>query len=165
MTQVSALTPEQRLEALQLILPPPFEPPAAICLPFPMVLCHGRRVLVSGHGPQLPDGRLPGLLGKVGQDLDIDEAILAARMVGLSMLGSLRRELGSLDRIARWVRVFGMVNAAPDFSHHPAVINGFSDLIADVFGMPSGLHARSAIGVASLPFNIPVEIEAEVELF
>lgn len=157
--------PEQRLQALGLVLPPPFSPPAATRFPFPMVMCHGKRVLISGHGPQQPDGALPDRLGKVGEDLDLEQAYQAAQLTGLSILASLQRTLGSLDKVARWIRVFGMVNARPDFQQHPAVINGFSDLILNIYGHPRGTHTRSAIGVASLPFNIPVEIEAEVELF
>ena len=160
-----AAGPESRLNTLGLSLPPPFSPPGAARFPFPMVIVHDKRVLISGHGPQQADGSLPGRLGKVGADLDLEQACQAARMVGLSMLGNLQRTLGSLDKIARWVRVFGMVNAVPGFQQHPAVINGFSDLILDIYGHHRGLHARSAIGVASLPFNIPVEIEAEVELY
>ena len=124
----------------------------------------GERVLISGHGPQNPDGSLAGPFGKVGTDVTLEQAQEVARKVGLSILGSLQRELGDLDRVAGWVRVFGMVNSAPDFDRHPAVVNGFSDLILAVFGSDVGRHACSAIGVAALPFNIAVEIEAEVLL-
>jgi enamine deaminase RidA (YjgF/YER057c/UK114 family) len=93
-----------------------------------------------------------------------EQAYLAARLAGLAILASLRRELGSLDRIAAWVRVFGMVNSAPGFNRQPAVINGFTDLIVEVFGPDKGAHARSAVGMAELPFDIPVEVEAEVQL-
>ena len=124
----------------------------------------GSRVLISGHGPQNPDGSLAGPFGKVGTDVTLEQAQEVARKVGLSILGSLQRELGDLDRVAGWMRVFGMVNSAPDFDRHPAVVNGFSDLILAVFGSDVGRHARSAIGVAALPFNIAVEIEAEVLL-
>ena len=89
---------------------------------------------------------------------------LAARLTGLSMLGSLQRALGDLDRIVAWTRVFGMVNSAPGFNRQPTVINGFSDLILDLFGPQVGAHSRSAVGMAELPFDIPVEIEAEVEI-
>ena len=92
------------------------------------------------------------------------QARQAARLTGLAILGSLQRELGDLDRIVAWTRVFGMVNSAPGFNRQPAVINGFSDLILDVFGPQTGAHARSAVGLATLPFDIPVEIEGEVEL-
>jgi enamine deaminase RidA (YjgF/YER057c/UK114 family) len=138
--------------------------PGGIALPFPWVNVRGDRVLVSGHGPQNPDGSLAGPFGKVGAEVTHEQAYDLARKVGLSILGSLSRELGDLDRIAGWARVFGMVNGTPDFARHPAVINGFSDLLLSVFGPEVGRHARSAIGVAGLPFNIAVEIEAEVLL-
>ncbi|MGH6893351.1 MAG: RidA family protein, partial [Dongiaceae bacterium] len=135
-----------------------------IALLFPWVNVRGERVFVSGHGPQNFDGSLAGPFGKVGTDVSIEQAQELARKVGLSILASLQRALGDLDRVAGWARVFGMVNAAPSFDRHPAVINGFSDLILAVFGADIGRHARSAIGVAGLPFNIAVEIEAEVLL-
>jgi enamine deaminase RidA (YjgF/YER057c/UK114 family) len=103
-------------------------------------------------------------LGKVGAEVTEEQAYVAARLTGLAILGSLKRELGSLERIACWSRVFGMVNSAPGFNRHPAVINGFTDLIVSVFGPERGAHARSAVGLAELPFRIPVEIEGEVEL-
>jgi len=115
-------------------------------------------------------GRLPRTaarqqpLGKVGVELNVQQGYQAARLTGLAILGSLQRELGDLDRIAAWTRVFGMVNSAPGFDRQPAVINGFTDLILEVFGPVRGAHARSAVGMAELPFRIPVEIEGEVEL-
>jgi hypothetical protein len=96
--------------------------------------------------------------------VSLEEAVVSARLTALSMLGSLQRELGTLDRITGWVRVFGMVNSAPDFDQQPTVINGFSDLILDVFGPQVGRQTRSAVGMAALPFGIPVEIEAEVSI-
>lgn len=110
------------------------------------------------------DGSLAGPLGKVGREVTEQQAYAAARLTGLAMLSSLRRELGDLDRVTAWLRVFGMVNAAPGFNRMPAVINGFSDLIAELWGAEAGGHARSAVGLAELPFDIPVEIEAEVAL-
>jgi enamine deaminase RidA (YjgF/YER057c/UK114 family) len=107
---------------------------------------------------------LAGPLGKVGADLTVDEGYRAARLVALSILASLKRELGDLERVAAWLRVFGMVNSAPGFNQQPLVINGFSDLILELYGPERGLHARSAVGMAELPFGIPVEIEAEVEI-
>lgn len=124
----------------------------------------GQRAFISGHGPTNADGSLAQPLGKVGRDLDEKQAVEAARLTGLAILGSLQRELGSLDRIACWSRIFGMVNSAPGFDRQPAVINGFSELILEVFGAERGAHARSAVGLAELPFGIPVEIEGEVEL-
>lgn len=122
----------------------------------------GDRAYISGHGPQEPDGSLAGPFGAVGESVSLDEARASARKVGLSMLGSLKRELGSPDRITGWCRVHGMANAAPGFTQTPAVMNGFSDLILEVFRPEVGRHAHTAFGVAALPFNLPVEIEAEV---
>ncbi len=133
-------------------------------LPFPWVRIVGTRAMISGHGPTNADGSLATPLGKVGLEVSEQQAYDAARLTGLAILGSLQRELGDLDRIAAWTRIFGMVNSAPGFNRQPAVINGFTDLIVDVFGPEVGAHARSAVGLAELPFNIPVEIEGEVEL-
>lgn len=155
---------ETKLKELGLVLPPPMQAPGGIILPFPWVNVRGERAFVSGHAPQNSDGSLAGPFGKVGAELTQDQGKELARKVGLSILGSLQRELGTLDRIAGWARVFGMVNSAPGFDRHPTVINGFSELILSVFGPEVGKHARSAIGVAALPFNIGVEIEAEVLL-
>jgi enamine deaminase RidA (YjgF/YER057c/UK114 family) len=155
---------EARLSALGFTLPPPIRPPAGVVLPFPFVRIVGRRALVSGHGPQNPDGSLASPRGKVGRDLSVEQGYVAARLTALSILGSLRRALGDLDRIAAWVRVFGMVNSAPGFNLQPSVINGCSDLLLELFGPEAGAHARSAVGLAELPFDIPVEIEGEVEL-
>ena len=155
---------DQRIRELGLVLPEPVRPPDGARLPFAFVHVRGNRAFVSGHAPLNPDGSLAKPLGKVGKDLTIEEAYHAARLTGLAILGSLQRELGSLDRIQGWLRVFGMVNAAPGFNRTPNVINGFSDLILEVFGEERGMHARSAVGLAELPFDIPVEIEAEVEI-
>lgn len=155
---------DDRLRALGLELPAPLELPPGAKLPFPWVRISGTRAIVSGHGPTRADGSLAGPLGKVGAEVSPEQAYEAARLTGLAILGSLRAELGSLDRITAWIRVFGMVNSAPGFNRQPAVINGFTDLILEVFGPERGAHARSAVGLAELPFNIPVEIEAEVEI-
>lgn len=152
---------EARLAELGLIVPPPLQIPPSVRLPFRFVRVLGDRALVSGHGPQNPDGTSAGPFGKVGAEVTLEQGYQAARLTALSILGSLSRELGDLDRIAAWVRVFGMVNSAPGFASQPAVINGFSDLILELFG-EAGAHARSAVGMAELPFNLPVEIEAEV---
>ena len=119
---------------------------------------------MSGHGPQNPDGSLAMPLGKLGRELGVDEGYRAARLTALSILGSLKRELGDLDRVRAWLRVFGMVASAPGFTQQPAVINGCSDLILELYGPDAGKHSRSAVGMAELPFNMPVEIEAEVEI-
>jgi enamine deaminase RidA (YjgF/YER057c/UK114 family) len=155
---------EDRLRALGLVLPQPLQLPPGITLPFPWVRQVGHRALVSGHGPTNADGSLARPLGKVGAQVTQEQAYEAARLTGLAILGSLERELGTLERIACWTRVFGMVNSAPGFHRQPAVINGFTDLILEIFGPERGMHARSAVGLAELPFDIPVEIEAEVEL-
>ncbi len=131
---------------------------------FPFVRVSGNRAWISGHAATNPDGSIHQKLGKVGSDLTKEEAYEAARLTGLSIIASLKEELGDLDRIKRWVRVFGMVNVAPGFREMPSVINGFSDLIIEIWGEEAGKHARSAVGMAELPFGIPVEIEAEVEL-
>ena len=154
---------EAELQALGLTLPAPLELPPGVVLPFPWVRVHGRRVFVSGHGPQHSDGSLAGPFGKVGDAVTLEQAHELARRVALSVLASLRRELGDLDRIT-WLRVFGMVNSAPGFIRQPAVINGCSELILRLYGAERGAHARSAVGLAALPFDIAVEIEAEVEL-
>jgi enamine deaminase RidA (YjgF/YER057c/UK114 family) len=153
-----------RLAELDLVLPPPLQVPPEVVLPFEFVHVVGGRAFVSGHGPQGPDGAIGGVLGRVGDEVTVEQAYESARLTALSILGSLERALGDLDRIGAWGRVFGMVWSAPDFHLQPAVINGFSDLILDVFGPELGAHSRSAVGMASLPFRIPVEIEAEVLL-
>ncbi len=154
---------EQRLAEFGLELPAPMES-TGLVLPFPWVRVWGDRAYVSGHGPLLPDGSLWPARGKVGTDLSEEDAYAAARATALAVLASLKRTLGDLDRVTGWLRVFGMVNAAPGFNRSPAVINGFSDLIVELWQPEAGAHARSAIGVAELPLNLPVEIEAEVAI-
>ena len=155
---------DQRLQALGITLPARLQLPPGATLPFPWVRVVGTRALISGHGPTNADGSLAHPLGKVGAEVTPEQAYAAARLTGLGILASLKRELGDLDRIAAWVRIFGMVNSAPGFNRQPAVINGFTDLIIEVFGPQVGAHARSAVGMAQLPFDIPVEIEGEVLL-
>jgi enamine deaminase RidA (YjgF/YER057c/UK114 family) len=152
-----------RLKELNLILPAPTVVPTGVRLPFKWVRVVGKNVYISGHGPIAADGSVTGPFGKVGADVTPEQAYESARLTALAMLGNLQRELGDLDRLT-WVRAFGMVNCAPGFIATPSIINGFSDLILNVFGQERGQHARSAIGVAELPFNIPVEIEAEAVL-
>lgn len=152
---------EARLAAMGLVLPPPVRPPGGARLPFRPVRVVGERALVSGHGPQNADGTVAGPFGKVGAEVSVEEGYRAARLTAVSVLGSLARELGDLDRIVAWVRVFGMVSSAPGFTAQPAVVNGFSDLVLELFG-EAGAHARSAVGMAELPFGLPVEVEAEV---
>jgi enamine deaminase RidA (YjgF/YER057c/UK114 family) len=144
---------EARLAELKLELPPAPRPVAT----YVTALRQGDLVYISGHGPLRPDGTLH--IGKVGVDLDIEQARAAARQTGLAILATLRDNLGSLDKVVRLVKVFGMVNSTPDFVEHPKVINGFSDLMVEVFG-EAGKGARSAVGMGSLPANMAVEIEA-----
>ncbi|MCQ8241044.1 RidA family protein [Rhizosaccharibacter radicis] len=125
---------------------------------------HGDRALLSGHGPLRADGSLAQPLGRVGAEVTLDEAYGAAGLTTLAMLSSLKAALGDLDRMRYWLRVFGMVNAAPGFNRYPAVINGFSNGIVALYGAEQGAHARSAVGMARLPFGIAVEIEAEVAI-
>jgi hypothetical protein len=153
---------EAKLAALGLVLPPPIKAPPGVVLPFQFVHVIGTRALISGHGPQNPDGTIAAPLGKLGRELTVEQGYHAARLTALSILGSLQRALGDLDRIEQWGRVFGMVNCAPGFNKQPSVINGFSDLILELFGPQAGAHSRSAVGMAELPFDIPVEIEGEV---
>jgi enamine deaminase RidA (YjgF/YER057c/UK114 family) len=155
---------ETRLAELGLTLPPAVKPPPGVVLPFRFVRVLGNRALVSGHSPQAADGSVAGPFGKVGRDLTVEQGHEAARLTALSILGSLRRELGDLDRVENWVRVFGMVNSAPGFDKQPGVINGCSDLILQLWGEDAGAHARSAVGMAELPFGVPVEIEAVGEI-
>lgn len=148
------MTPETRLAELQLELPPAPKP-GGIYAPIVII---DRMVWVSGHGPVKTDGTL--ITGKVGDALTEEQAYQAARQVGLTMLATLRQELGSLNHIARVVKVLGMVNAVPTFARHPAVINGFSHLMVEIWGEANGRGARSAVGMGSLPGNISVEVEA-----
>ena len=158
------MTIEQRLAELGLVLPAPMKLPPGLALPFPWVRVYGDRAYISGHGPLEADGRLAEPFGKVGADLTEEQAYAAAGKTALAVLASLKRQLGDLDRVTAWLRVFGMVGTAPGFTRTPAVINGFSDLILQLWGDEAGRHARSAVGQSALPFDIPVEIEAEVAI-
>ena len=122
----------------------------------------GNLLFMSGCGPRRPDGS--SITGKVGGDLSIEEGYAAARLVGLNMLANIKSVIGDLDQVARVVKVLGMVNAAPDFKEHPKVINGYSDLMVEVFGEDAGRGGRSAVGMGSLPFQIAVEVEMIVEV-
>ena len=152
------MSPEARLQELQLQLPPAPHP-VAVYKPLVVV---DRMVYVSGHGPLRSDRTL--ITGVVGRDLSLEAGKGAARQVGLAIIATLRERLGSLDKVKRVVKVLGMVNSAPDFYDHPKVINGFSELIAEVWGPEDGVGARSAVGMGPLPGNIAVEIEAIFEL-
>ena len=155
---------EARLEELGLVLPEPMEPPPGLHLPFSWVRVRADRAYVSGHAAMNPDGSLAGPFGQVGAEISVEQGYEAARLTALAALGSLKRALGDLDRVTAWLRVFGMVNSAPGFAQQPNVINGFSDLILEVYGPEAGDHARSAVGMAGLPLGLAVEIEAEVEI-
>lgn len=155
---MNSSTADQRFEKLGLALP---TAPKAIGVykPFLKVDRHG---FVSGHGPLKEDGTF--IIGKVGEDLTAEEGKAAAQQVGLAILATLKQNLGSLDRVKRVIKVLGMVNAAPGFERHPFVINGCSELFAKVWGDDNGVGVRSAVGMGSLPDNIPVEIEVMFEL-
>jgi enamine deaminase RidA (YjgF/YER057c/UK114 family) len=155
---------EAKLAEMGLTLPEAVKVPPGARLPFSFVRVSGNRAYIAGHAALNPDGSLAGPFGKVGAELTVEQGYQMARLTALSILGSLKRELGDLDRVTRWLRVFGMVNCTPDFGQQPNVINGFSDLILELYGPQAGQHARSAVGHVALPFGIPVEIEAEVEI-
>ena len=152
------MTAEQKLTELGLLLPPAPKPGGV----YQPVLIHGNLAYVSGHGPLLEDQTY--ITGRVGKDLDVDAAKDAARQTGLAILASLQLKFGSLDKVERLVKSFGMVNAEPDFSQHPQVINGYSELMREVFGAEKGVGSRSAVGMGSLPGNMAVEIEAVCEI-
>lgn len=149
---------EQRVQELGLELPPAPKP-LGVYRPLVMV---GNLAYLSGHLPVLPDGSL--LKGRVGEDVDVPAGYQAARQVGLTILATLRASLGSLDRVQRIVKTFGMVNSTPEFQQHPAVINGFSELMVAVFGPEAGVGARSAMGTPGLPNGVTVEVEAIFEI-
>jgi enamine deaminase RidA (YjgF/YER057c/UK114 family) len=152
---------EDRLGELGLRLPKVFSPPPGVEFKFDLVRVSGASAYVSGHGPI--DGAEVLMSGKVGGDLTVEQGYQAARLTALSVLASLKQELGELDRVTGWVKLLGLVNCAPGFSATPPVVNGFSDLVLELWG-DAGRHARSAIGAAELPFDIPVEVEAIVEV-
>lgn len=155
---MSASTPEARLEALGLSLPPPPEPVAN----YVGLVRVGDLAFVSGHGP-VENGELV-YRGKLGRDLDVETGQAAARLTMLNMLATLKAELGELDRIERVVKLLVMVNSTPDFGEQPFVANGASDLLVEIFGPERGRHARSAVGMGALPFGISVEIEGIFEI-
>ncbi len=149
---------EERFSNLGLSLPPAPEP-MGVYKPF---LIDGKYLYLSGHGPVQDDEEL--MVGRIGSDIDIEEGKVAARQVGLTMLSTIRTHLGSLNKVKRVIKVLGMVNCTPEFEQHPYVINGCSELFAQVWGEENGVGVRSAVGFGSLPGNIPVEIEALFEL-
>lgn len=151
-------TPEENLQKLGLELPPT-PTPRGVYKPFVIV---GDLIYVAGHGPYLKDGGL--MKGKIGSEVDVETGIRAAEQTGLAILATLKSAVGSLDKIKRVVKILGMVNCVDSFEDHPKVINGCSDLFAKIWGEENGIAVRSAVGMNSLPINIPVEIEAMFEL-
>lgn len=155
---------QSRLKDMGIVLPPPLKLPAGVVVPFEFAVLRGSTVYLAGHAAQNEDGSIRQPLGKVGADLTVEQARDMARGVAISMLGSLERLLGDLDRITHWNHALGMVNVAPGFTSTTPVINGFSDFIIELFGKEVGAHTRSAVGVAVLPMDISVEIEATLEI-
>lgn len=153
-----ASKPETRIQELHLQLPNPPKPVAK----YKPAVREGNVLYVSGHGPLKVDGKL--IEGRVGKDLTLEQGKEAARVTGLAILATVRNTLGSLDKVKRLIKTLGMVNATPEFRDHPQVINGFSELMAEVFGEDNGVGARSAVGMGSLPGNIPVEVECIFEI-
>lgn len=151
-------TPEENFAATGLNLPPA-PTPLGVYKP---CLIDGKYLYVSGHGTVQDDKSL--IIGRIGADMDMDEGKLAARQVGLAILSTIKANLGSLNKVKRVIKVLGMVNCTPDFEKHPYIINGCSELFAQVWGPENGIGVRSAVGFGSLPDNIPVEIEAMFEL-
>ena len=152
-------TPEKRIQELHLTLPPAPKPVAK----YKPAVQHGNLLFVSGHGPAKLNDKTP-VAGKVGSDLTTEQGKEAARAVGLNILATVRNTLGSLDKVKRLLKTFGMVNCPNDYKEQPLVINGFSELMAEVFGDDAGVGARSAVGMGSLPGNIPVEVECIFEV-
>jgi enamine deaminase RidA (YjgF/YER057c/UK114 family) len=138
--------------------------PADVAIPFAWARVYGDRIFLSGHGPQGPDGALVGPFGRVGMEVTAEQAAEAARLAVLAMLGSLKRALGDLDRVAAWLRVDGYVLVAPGFHRTTGVINAASDLLIRIFGSDIATHARTAMGVAATPLNCPVVLAAEVAI-
>src|ERR687886_2840574 len=155
---------EAKLRALGLVLPEAPKVPPGITISFAWTRRHRNRVYVSGHAAQNRDGSPAGPFGKVPTEVSLEAAQQAARGAALAILGSLKRELGDLDRVTAWLMVHGMVNAEPGYAQTTNVINGFSDLILDLYGPEVGRHARTAVGMAALPLGLPVTIAAEVAI-
>ena len=154
---------ESKLHDLGLVLPEAPKVPEGFKFSFAWTRVRGNRIYISGHGAQAPDGSYIGPFGKVPSEVSLEEAQQAARDTALSMLSSIKRELGDLDRVTAWLIVHGMVNAEPGYPQTTNAINGFSDLILEVYGPEVGQHARTAVGMATLPLNNAVVIAAEAE--
>ena len=155
---------DEKLADLGFELPARMWVPEGFVVKWRQVRVVGTRAVIAGHGPRLTDGTFAGPSGKVGSDLTLEEGCEAARLTGLAILGDLKRELGDLNRVKSWVRVFGMVNSAPGFVAQPAVIDGFTDLMVALYGEDAAVCPRAVVGVAELALNAPVIIEGEVEL-
>jgi enamine deaminase RidA (YjgF/YER057c/UK114 family) len=155
---------EKRLAELGLVLPEETNLPAGIRISFSWIRVSGNRAFVSGHGALNRDGSPAGPFGKVRSEVSLEDAQKSARLAGLAILSSLKRTLSDLDRVVAWLMVNGMVNADPGYSQTTNVMNGFSELILDLYGADAGHHARTAIGVATVPLNLPLVISAEVEI-
>lgn len=155
---------EAKLQERGLVLPAPPQAPPGITFSFAWTRLRGNRVYVAGHSAQAPDGTYVGPFGKVPTEVSLDDAKAAARGAGLSMLASLKRALGNLDRVTAWLMVYGMVNADPGYPQTTNAINGFSELILELYGQEVGEHARIAVGMAALPLNNAVTVAAEVEI-
>jgi hypothetical protein len=155
---------EAKLSQMGLALPAEMRAPPGLSITWRQVRIVGTRGIIAGHGPRAEDGGPYGTPGKVGSDLTLEEGYAAARATALGVLGDLKREVGDLDRIISWVRVFGMVNSAPGFAAQPRVIDGFTDLMVALWGNEAAICPRAVGGMAELPGNSPVIIEGEVEL-
>jgi enamine deaminase RidA (YjgF/YER057c/UK114 family) len=154
---------EAKLHEMGLELPAPIKVPPGFTIPFSWTRVRGNRMYISGHAPLEADGTYSGPSGKVPSEVSLEEAQQVARKVALAMLSSVKRELGDLDRVTAWLMINGMVNANPGYPQTTLAINGFSELILELYGPEIGQHARTAVGMAALPFNSPIIVAAEVE--
>jgi len=155
---------EQRIQELGLVLPAPAQLPPGVTIPFEWVRVRGPRAFVSGHGSLAVDGSPAGPFGRVPSEVSLEDAQASAQSAMLALLGSLKRAIGDLDRVAAWLTISGHVNAEPGYSQTTLVVNPASELLLDLYGTDAGQHARTAIGVAALPLDLPVILAAEVEL-
>lgn len=155
---------EAKLAELGLTLPAPMRTPSGVQAKWRQVLIVENRAVIAGHGPRAADGSFAGPSGKVGGDLSLEQGYYAAKLTALAVLADLQRELGDLDRVTGWVRVLGMVNSAPGFAGQAPVIDGFTDVMIELYGEDSALCPRAVAGMAELPFNSPVIIEGEATI-
>ena len=155
---------EGKLAEMGLVLPAEMRAPPDFRIMWRQVRVIGSRAIIAGHGPRLADGGFAGPAGKVGSDLTVEQGRAAAKAAGLAILGDLKREIGDLDRVVSWTRVLGMVNAAPGFVALAPVIDGFTELMVELFGQQAALCPRTVAGMAELALNSPIIIEGEVEI-